>query len=66
VKLVVWDKLVTGNLSTWEKIAEDCAIVVATMLSAKHDGKSVSACIILFLIKNEIINLPNTLLFYLQ
>ncbi|XP_062220223.1 replication protein A 70 kDa DNA-binding subunit B-like isoform X3 [Phragmites australis] len=40
VKLVVWDKLVTGNLSTWEKIAEDRAIVVATMLNAKRDDRS--------------------------
>ncbi|XP_037410249.1 uncharacterized protein LOC119273034 [Triticum dicoccoides] len=36
VKLVVWDKLVTNNLSTWEKLAEERAIVVATMLRAER------------------------------
>ncbi|XP_020165509.1 uncharacterized protein [Aegilops tauschii subsp. strangulata] len=32
LKKFVWDKLVTNNLSTLEKLAEERAIVVATML----------------------------------
>ncbi|XP_062195878.1 uncharacterized protein LOC133899016 isoform X1 [Phragmites australis] len=52
VKLVVWDKLVTDNLSTWEKIAEERAIIVATMLSAKRD-----ACTLRILVGSTLIRI---------
>ncbi|TVU45725.1 hypothetical protein EJB05_05222, partial [Eragrostis curvula] len=40
VKLVVWDKSLTGNLIAWEKSSSERAIIVATMLWVNRLGHS--------------------------
>ena len=56
MKIDVWDKLVTRNLSIWKTLAEERPIVVATMLHANRYGKFSSDCV-LYNINSAIINL---------
>ena len=42
VKIVVFHKLVTHNLMKWQKLSDDCSIVVVTMLHANRLGKYAS------------------------
>jgi hypothetical protein len=42
MKIVVWDKLVTRNLSIWGTLAEERPIVVVRMLNANRYGKFAS------------------------
>ena len=37
MKLVIKDKLVSGNLTTWDRSSDERSIVVVTMLRAKRD-----------------------------
>jgi hypothetical protein len=46
MKIVVWDKLVTRNLSIWGTLAEEGPIVVVTMLNANRYGKFASDCVL--------------------
>jgi hypothetical protein len=46
MKIVVWDKLVTRNLSIWGTLAEESPIVVMTMLNANRHGKFARDCVL--------------------